>query len=348
MARSSSSTKKAARLAQKGKGQKVRFQGGTLFPMAVAIVIVLGLALVVYARQSRPTADASAPTIDDHWHHVYGFYLCDTWVQLNGDGEDRDANGRPTNIAYARSGIHSHDDGVIHWHPSTSRSIGSRAQLGVFLETYGVELSSTELTFPEGQPVLPGGGAYSYPDGVEDRTFENGETQCDGEDGQLKAVVWENFSDTDEGDRVIADFDNIRLDQDAMVVSIAFVADDEDIPMPPWAPELEERALVDGGQPTSDELFPGVNVDEDGEITTSDGAELDEDDVGPAVDNADSTGGADPTGDTIATDSSTPDDAATDATTDSSGSVAATDAGASATSVEDGGDTDGGDTDDGS
>ena len=54
MAPSSSTTKKAARLAQKGKGRRVRFQGGTLFPLVVAIVLVVGLGLVVYARASRP------------------------------------------------------------------------------------------------------------------------------------------------------------------------------------------------------------------------------------------------------------------------------------------------------
>ena len=94
MAPSSSSTKKAARLAQKGKGQKVRFQGGTLFPVIVALVIVLGFGLIVYARQSRPAADASAPTINDHWHHVYGFYICGEWVQFAGDGEAQDINGQ--------------------------------------------------------------------------------------------------------------------------------------------------------------------------------------------------------------------------------------------------------------
>ena len=52
----SASTKKAAKLAQKGKGQRVRFQGGTLFTIVVAIIVVLGIGLVVYARQSRPAA----------------------------------------------------------------------------------------------------------------------------------------------------------------------------------------------------------------------------------------------------------------------------------------------------
>ena len=250
--------------------------------MAVAIVIVLGLALVVYARQSRPAADASAPQIDDHWHHVYGFYLCDTWFQLSGDGEARDANGRPTNVDYARSGIHSHDDGVIHWHPFSSVSIGSRARLGVFLDTYGVELSDDKLVFPEDQRAL-------LPYQQEDGTFENGETECDGETGELKAVVWENFSDTDDGSNVIAGFNDIRLDQDAMVVVIAFVADDADVPMPPWAPDLEELAANDAGQLTSNELFPGVTVDEDGDVIDVDGQQVDSDDVGPAVDSDEPT-----------------------------------------------------------
>lgn len=274
MAPSSSSTKKAARLAQKGKGQKVRFQGGTLFPMIVAIVLVSGLALVAYARESRPTADASAPQIDDHWHHVYGFYLCDTWFQLNGDGEALDANGRPTNIEYARSGIHSHDDGLIHWHPFSSLAIGSRARLGVFLDVYDVEITRSRLEFPADQRAfLP----YQNETGV----FENGETECeirddDGnvtgtETGELKAVVWENFSDTGEGQTFIADYDNIRLDQDAMVVVIAFVPNDEDVVMPPWAPEFEERALNDVAQLPPDELFSGVEIDDDGDITIDTG-----------------------------------------------------------------------------
>ena len=123
----------------------MRFQGGTLFPMVVAIVVVLGLALVVYARQSRPAADASAPQLSDHWHHAYGFYLCDTWFQLSGDAEEP---GTDDFAAYQRSGIHSHDDGLMHWHPFTSASVGANATLGVFLDTYGVELTNRQADVP--------------------------------------------------------------------------------------------------------------------------------------------------------------------------------------------------------
>jgi hypothetical protein len=258
VAPSSSSTKKAARLAQKGKGQKVRFQGGTLFPMIVALVLVLGLALVVYARQSRPAADASDPQIGDHWHVAYGFYICDQWVQLTGDAEERDATGNFVNTEFARTGIHSHNDGIIHWHPNSRNAVGRRAQLDVFLSVYDVQLTDSMLTFPESQRA-------QLPAGFEDGVFENGETMCsiDGkeEPGTLQVVVWDNFTDTDGGTTFIAAFDNIPVDQDAEVFSIAFVPNDTEVTMPPWAQDLPTLGAADSGQVIPDgELFGGTTL----------------------------------------------------------------------------------------
>ena len=58
--------KKAAKLAKKGKGKKVRFQGGTLFPMVILGILVFGLATIVYARDQpaggrRLAADGPRP-----------------------------------------------------------------------------------------------------------------------------------------------------------------------------------------------------------------------------------------------------------------------------------------------
>lgn len=58
MARSSSA-QKIARLAEKGKGKKVRFQGGSVFPTVVFAVVLLGAVLIAYARQSGTPIDAS-------------------------------------------------------------------------------------------------------------------------------------------------------------------------------------------------------------------------------------------------------------------------------------------------
>ncbi len=259
VAPSSSSTKKAAKLAKSGQGKKVRFQGGTLFPMVVTIVIVLGLALVVYARQSRPSVDASgAPQQSDHWHHAYGFYLCDTWFKLEGDAEQP---GTDDFTQYQRTGIHSHEDGLIHWHPFSSAAVGSNATLGVFLDTYGVELTNSKLTFPESQQAaLESQLADQEPPREDILVWEDGD-KCtvDGSEknAELKVVVWDNFTDTDDGTTYIADFDNIRLDQDQMVVAIAFVPDDTDVTMPPWAPDLPSLGEVDSGVVNpSDQLAP--------------------------------------------------------------------------------------------
>jgi hypothetical protein len=244
---SSSSTRKAARLAQKGKGKRVRFQGGTLFPLIVAAILVIGLGTIVYARQSQPEADASPPTINDHWHIAYGFQLCDAenFTQLTGNLEEVDANGQLVNTDYLRTGVHTHDDGVIHWHAFTAAAVGNRAKLGVFLDNYGVELSDDALRFPENQ----GGEEY-----VE------GETKCGDEDAELRVVVWENYQDTDGGTTYTSDFDDIRIDRDGMAITIAFVPSGVDVVMPPWAPQLPELGVVDQAQtePPGATTVPGA------------------------------------------------------------------------------------------
>ena len=82
--------------------------------------------------------------------------------------------------------------------------------------------------------------------------FEEGETQCDVDgvmkDAELKVIVWNNFSDTDDGTTYVADFDNIRVAEDAMVFSIAFVPPGTDIGMPPWAANLPELGGADSQQ----------------------------------------------------------------------------------------------------
>lgn len=200
--------------------------------MVVAAIVVIGLALVVYARTSVPEADASPPTADDHWHAAYGYMICDTdgWRQVNGDQETEGTAGFQR---YARTGVHSHDDGVIHWHPFTSASVGRRAQLGVFHDVYGVDLDNDSLRFPEEQ----GGEEYI-----------EGETKCGDEDAELKVIVWESFSDTDDGSTYISDFDDIRLTGDGMVFAIAFVPKGTDVEMPQWAAQLPELGAVDSGQ----------------------------------------------------------------------------------------------------
>jgi hypothetical protein len=253
---SSSSTKKAARLAQKGKGKKVRFQGGVIFPIAVATTLVVGLALIVYGRATLPAADSSPPTINDHWHAAYGFYLCDTWYQLDGNLEEVNSQGQLINTKFLSTGVHSHDDGVIHWHPYTARAVGKRATLGVFLDGYDVQLENESLTFPDDQ-VLANGFEQEYVEG---------ETQCDGEDAELSVRAWQSFTDTDAGRRYIANMDEIHVDNDGRVFGIYFTTDDAPQTMPPWAEQLPQLGQIDAGQVAPEDLLGGVTSVLDGDV----------------------------------------------------------------------------------
>jgi len=248
------SAAKVAKLAQRGKGRKVRFQGGALFPTVMAAVVALGMGLIVYARESAPAAGV-APTANDHWHLAYGFYACASpEATLPGSGFLANLRGDIENDPkYQANYIHSHDDGVIHWHAYSGLATGTRAKLGIFLDNYSIELSDEGLVFPETQN---GGTDYV----VADRQCA---TDAGAVDAVVKVVVWDNYDDPetkttyfmdeslvdpdDPSQRYIADFGDIRVSKDAMAVTFAFVAPDEDVPMPPSAPNLPELGAIDAG-----------------------------------------------------------------------------------------------------
>lgn len=227
----SSSAKKVARLAQKGKGKKVRFQGGTVFPAVIVVVLIVGLSLVAYARQSAPSGN-EAPTVNDHWHVSYGFYGCDKYLpNLIGNKED------PVDPNYVKYGIHSHDDGVIHWHPS-GLATGSRAKFGLFLTVYGIKLSDTKLEFPADQQS--------------GMVYEEGETKCYKKDSELRTYVWNQYDKPEDRKMLITDFKNIRIDRDGMVIVVAFVPKGADAPpLPESAVNLPELGAVDGAGATT-------------------------------------------------------------------------------------------------
>lgn len=232
---SGSSAKKVARLAQKGKGKKVRFQGGTVFPSVMAVVIVIGLGLVTYARQSAPSKN-TPPTINDHWHVSYGFYHCDSFLgDLVGNKEDG------SSASYAKYNIHSHDDGVIHWHPS-ALATGTRAKLGLFLETYGVTVNTKELSFSKDQNK-----GVSYKVGTDKCKDKSGKLV----DAQVQVIVWPSYDDTATSKRYITDFNNIRITKDQMAITIAYVIPGTEIPLPKSASNLPELGAKDSAATTT-------------------------------------------------------------------------------------------------
>ena len=221
---SGSSAKKVARLAQRGKGKKVRFQGGSVFPAVMTVVVVLGLALVAYARQSEPGSGTTASASEINYA-AYGFYKCDGFL----GNLVAPANEEVDNSQYR---LTSTTPGVMEWRPAGLPRY--RAKLGVFLDAYGISLDTKGLTFPQNQN--------------NGESLKTSELKCKNSEGkeveaQVQVIVWDSYDNQNDNKKYITDFKNIKIDKDGMAVTIAIAAPGVDIQIPPSASEL--KALAD-------------------------------------------------------------------------------------------------------
>ncbi len=150
---SKDSAKKVAKAARAGRSAGAGQKREVAFPLAIVVVIALGVGLVVYARDSRDataaprlnSVDADGNQIGDHWHDAYGIFNCST-----------DTFEPPITSTNDPLGIHSHQDGLLHIHPFSSQATGDNARLGVFLDAVAMSVTEDAITLPGGQVLAAG------------------------------------------------------------------------------------------------------------------------------------------------------------------------------------------------
>lgn len=220
-----SSKKKVARAAKAG-GSRARAAGerNLLFPSLLILVFVLGLGLVVYARQER-SAEALVPPIanQDHWHAAYGIDVCGEFQPNLPEFE-------------AITGTHTHGDGLIHIHPFAESRSGENATLLNYLEDAGLALTDDSLTLKDGTVLEEGA--------------DNDNEACAG--AILQVAYWASgtgvASDPEVEPRVITEnFDDLRFLKDGEAFTIAFAKEGADIPPPPSVSELADVSPDDLG-----------------------------------------------------------------------------------------------------
>jgi hypothetical protein len=230
-----SSTKKAAKLAGKGKGRTVRMQGGRVFPLAVAVVTILGVASIAYARQSIPGFGDGDPVtpVSEYRDVAIGFDICGEWQTLTYAGKP-DASGRILNddAAYKATGVYAFGGEVVTVHPYAAELVNASLDLNAVLGTFGIELTDEALTFPADQ--------------LDGAVYTEGESTCtvDGveEDAELSVVVWESADDTSNGNRYISKMGEIPIDADGLVMALAFVPRGDDVAQPPSVSTMVDLA----------------------------------------------------------------------------------------------------------
>jgi hypothetical protein len=206
-----SSSKKVQRAARAGASTSSGEQRDLGFPMALALVIVLGISLVVWARVSRD-ATAAPRANDDHWHAVYDFYVCDGFVDKTIlDQTDPD-------------GIHTHGDNLFHIHPFNSEAAGENANLSAFFRSFGGEINDEHVVLDTGEELLEG-------------------ADCNGEPTVLQVARFDADIDLDP-DVFTDDLDKVRFLKTRQAFTIALVPEGTDIPKP-RADRLNQLDAVD-------------------------------------------------------------------------------------------------------
>src|SRR5689334_3458234 len=138
---SSNSTRRVAKAARSsGKRASSGRPGRSLaFPIAVGLIILVGIVVIVAGRQRRVDAATIRPQIGDHWHAAYGIYICDNFIAPLTDARED------------TRGIHTHGDGIIHVHPFSSVAAGKNANLENFFWMTKADVGDDHITLPTGE-----------------------------------------------------------------------------------------------------------------------------------------------------------------------------------------------------
>ncbi len=171
--------------------------------------------------RSPSTAPAAAsPAFGEHVHQAYGVYVCDRYVAPLADqlGD--------------RYGIHTHEDGLIHVHPTAAETTGERAVLGRFAEEVALGLENGSLTLPDGT------------------RFQDGD-ECGGGAGTVRVLTWD--SPDDASPEVHEDgLGEVPVRTDGAVIAVVFAPEDTEVPQPPWAANLvDPNAAEEGRRPAT-------------------------------------------------------------------------------------------------
>ena len=217
MARTSSA-KKIARLAEKGKGKKVRFQGGSVFPSVVLGVLVIGAVLIAYARQGGTVVDASV-SAEQKYATAFAFFNCDA---LATDLKQADAATLNATDKFAAVTTENPSaiigNGIVGWMPQVLAG-QRKAKLETIFALYGMTVTDDSITLADGTKI------------------SEADTKCAEQDAVINVNVWESGSASSQ--LSIASFGGVKID-DQMTVVLSFAPEGTEITRPAVADSLAD------------------------------------------------------------------------------------------------------------
>ena len=116
-------------------------QGGSLFPTMIFVIVVLGVGLIAYSRQSQERVSA-LDTANQTYFTAFGIYKCDSFIE-----NLPDATPLGDDPASLKPGAFIESPGVVRWEPQVL-SGERRAKLETIFELYGLKVTNNSIEFP--------------------------------------------------------------------------------------------------------------------------------------------------------------------------------------------------------
>lgn len=206
----------------RGRRARRRQQGGMILG-CLALVAALGFGanrLVVSEEVQPITVDQTigeeqglgprdqGPRFGiDHWYSAFGISVC---------GEFRE----PLMSALDETGIHSHQNNIIHIHPWAKAYEGENATLGLFFESMQIDVTDDAITFSNGDVLSTDSDVVQEACGTDDVSFD--------------LVRWGTVTPDSIPEVISTDFGDARLlnNLEAFVLTFSPVDDRSDV-LPP-------------------------------------------------------------------------------------------------------------------
>ncbi len=187
-------------------------RGVPWFAVTLAAIGLSGAGLVGLLASQRTSVAGIAPeALKDHWHSAFAVSACGEILPPTQDPQHGD-------------GIHSHADGLIHIHPTSSQAAGPNATLGNYLSTVGATLTDGRYE--------PGPGEAS---GILD--VNDG---CNGEPAVLQLAVWPKDSFNSDPKIITTNLTEYRFEEDGQAITLALTPAGADIPISPVADNVND------------------------------------------------------------------------------------------------------------
>jgi hypothetical protein len=194
-----------ARAGSTGGSRTYRAQVPYRWYTGLVLIVVVGVALVVYSRYEnlhpKAAPAAVAPTTSDHWAVGLVFDIC---------GTNQQTLEASSNALTANLGLFSSGSGVITVEPKSAADAGVNATVGRFSSEYpGLTLTANSVGLPKKQVYKNGSAcAAGTPDA--------------GKKGVLSAYVWQTAT-ANSPTHQSGDVRTVRFTQPTQLVTIAFV-----------------------------------------------------------------------------------------------------------------------------